>query len=244
MENEQKPDEVKDETVVDEQVTEQAEATEAEQETEREKNLKAETRRKQEELIRLREENERLRNVQPVSEVENIDKQLRRMNDRELDGYLNNAQYANLHIAIREIQDERKYDRYHAKKEEQRARLDAEIEVETKFPEVLVPTHPMALKTKELLRLHHLENHPQGRLIAARLAASELKQSKANAAGRKAEQNRQADVKANFGGESGRPAPKVSDAAKDEELKQRAKAGDMDAQKEWIRASLKRKGLI
>jgi predicted RNase H-like nuclease (RuvC/YqgF family) len=188
MENEEVKPEVVNEAPVEEAVEQVEEVVEEPVESEREKNLKAEARRKQEELIRLREENERLRNHQPANESENIDRQLRNMSDRELEAYLNNAQYSNLHINIREILDERRFDRYQAKKEESRLKLDAEIEVESKFPEVLNPAHPLALRTKELMRLHRLENHPQGRLIAAL------------AAGRKKEQKRQADVKANFAG--------------------------------------------
>ncbi len=85
------------------------------------------------------------------------------------------------------------------------------------------------------MRSMRLENHPQGRLIAARLAASELNVSKAVAAGRKAEQTRQADVKANFGGESNRPAPKVSDKVKLEELEKRAANGDFEARKQLFK---------
>ena len=237
MENEQ---EQPKEEVVEEQVVEETpievtpvEQTEEEKETERERNLKAENRRKAEELERLREENNRLREHQPVQEDVSII--LKRMSDRELESYLNNAQYSANHLQIREILDERRYDRYHARKEEQRLKLDAEIELESKFPEVLNPAHPLALKTKELMRLHRLENHPQGRLLAARLAASELGKQKAVAAGRKAEQTRQADVKANFQGDSGRPAPVKGDKVKLEELKKKAMEGDPEAKTEWFK---------
>lgn len=238
MEEQEKQEEVKEEVVAEEEVKEvvaevPVEQTEEEKETEREKNLKAENRRKAEELAQLREELQRAREHQPVQE--DITTILKRMSDRELESYLNNAQYSANHIQIREILDERRYDRYHARKEEQRARLDSEIELESKFPDVLNPSHPMALKTKELMRLHRLENHPQGRLIAARLAASELGKTKAVAAGRKAEQNRQTDVKANFQGESARPAPVKSDKVKLEELKKKAMAGDPVARAEWFK---------
>jgi hypothetical protein len=233
-------EEIKNDEVVEEVVETKEEESQQPTETveeykQRLENAKAENRRKQEELERLREENNRFRENQPVSEAENIDKQLRRMSDRELEAYLNNNQYANLHIPIKEILDERRFDRYSAKKEESRVRLDAEIELEQRFPDVLNPSHPMALKTKELIRLHRLESHPQGRLIAARLAASELGVKKAVETGRKLEQHRQADVKANFSGEPGRPAPKVSDKVKVEELKKRAQAGDEAARIEWMR---------
>ena len=218
---------------VEQEVTEPVESVE--ELKQRLQNAQAEARRKQEELVKAREEAERLReNHQPASEAENIDKQLRRMSDRELESYLNNQQYNNLHIPIREILDERRFDRFISKKNEQRERLDAEIELENKFPEVLNPSSPMALKTKELIRLHRLESHPQGRLIAARLASSELGVKKAVETGRKLEQHRQADVKANFSGESARPAPKVSDKVKVEELKKRAQAGDETARREWM----------
>lgn len=233
-------EEVKEEVVVEESEVKTEETVEEEVvETEREKNLKAEARRKQEEVIRLREENERLREHQPVTEEVNVDKQLRRMSDRELESYLNNAQYSNLHISIKEILDERRFDRYTAKKDAERVKLDAEIAIEQKYPEVLNPSHPMALRTKELIRQYRLESNPQGRLIAAELAASEFGKKKAVAAGRKQEQDRQADVKANFQGDSARQAPKVSDKVKVEELKKRALQGDETARREWMAYRMK-----
>lgn len=239
MNEEQLPEEVTPEPVVEAPVETPVieDVVEEVVETERERNLKAENRRKAERIRELEEIANRRTEPQQQEDAGTI---LNRMSDRELESYLNNQQYAANHLQIKEILNERLVDRRLAKREEQRVRFDAELEVESNFPDVLNPAHPLALKTKELMRSMRLENHPQGRLIAARLAASELGKVKAVAAGRKAEQDRQTDVKANFSGEPSRPAPKVSDKTKDEELKKRAMSGDAAAKAEWF----KRRGLI
>lgn len=246
MENEQEQpiEEVKEEAApeavdqVKEEVVEEVAEETPEQESERERNLKAENSRKQAEIERLRQELD-LRNV-PKVEAETPEEMIRRMSDKELLAYLNSAQYADHHPLIKDVLDERKFDRYQRRKDENRLRLDSELERQRKYPETTNPSHPMAIRMTELMYLHRLDNTPSGRLVAAELAHAETLKAKSLAAGRKVEQNRQADVKANFQGAPSRPAPKVGDKVKLDELKKKAQSGDETARKEWFRL----KGLI
>jgi hypothetical protein len=242
MEEQEKQVEEVVEEKADEVVEEQPvlEETAEEKETEREKNLKAENARKQAEIERLRMEMEQRSMPKEQQTPEEI---IRRMDDREIIACLASQQYADNHALMRDVLDERKFNRYQRRQEEQRAKLDSEIERQKNFPETFNATHPMAIKMTELMYQYRLENNPAGRLLAAKLASSELSKVKAVAAGRKQEQNRQADVKANFQGEVGRSAPKVSDTVKVEELKKRALAGDENARLEWMRYRAKTGGL-
>lgn len=241
-----KQEEVKEE-VVEQQVEAQPEEVVPEQVQEEvvkedrpEINYKAELERLRSEREQLRMELER--RSQPAEESpEDI---LRRMNDNELRSYLALPQYAVQHGLIQDILDERKFTRYQRKQEETRLKLDSEIERQKKYPETMNPSHPMAIRMSELMYLHRLDNSPSGRLVAAQLASIEFEKAKAEAAGRKKEQSRQADVKANFQGETSRPAPKVSDKNKLAELKRRADQGDQAAKQEYLFESLKRKGAI
>lgn len=206
-------------------------------ESEREKNLKAENSRKTQEIQRLREE---LDAKKPKAQEKFNPQDLTTWKDHELKAVMKDQQYAALHDQASELLEHRRFQRFHNEREESLLRMNAELERQKKYPETLDPTHPMAVRMSELMLQHRLDHTPSGRLVAAQLAASELKQQKAVAAGRKQEQNRQADVNANFSGEAARPTPKVSDKNKLEELKKRALSGDAEAKAQWFKI----KGLI
>ena len=234
MEENQVP-EVKAEEVVVEEVKAE-EVIEAPVETEREKNLKAENARKALEIQRLRDEMASSRQPKQVTDVNDPST----WKDHELKAALKDPNWAHMHDAAQEEIETRRMKRFLLQREEETLHMNSELERQQKYPETLDPTHPMAVKMTELMHSYRLSNTPAGRLVAARLAASELKPSKAVAAGREQERNRQADVKANFQGDPSRPAPKVSDKTKLEELKKRAMLGDTAAQAEWF----KHRGII
>ncbi len=236
MENQEGQEKPVEEVVVDEAKAEGV-VEEAPQETEREKNLKAENARKAAEIQRLRAEMETAR--RPAKQASDVNDPST-WKDHELKAALKDPQWAHMHDAAQDEIEKRRFQRFQAQKEEETLHLNSELERQEKYPETLDPTHPMAVRMSQLMHSYRLSNTPAGRLVAARLAASELKPSKAVAAGREQERNRQADVKANFQGEPSRPAPKVSDKVKLEELKKRAMSGDKAAQAEWF----KQRGII
>lgn len=231
-------DNVQKEEVVEEVAAEVS--AEEKAETEREKNLKAENQRKALEIQRLRDELAAKSHTEsaPASSAPNgVD--LSKYRDVELKAGLKDPNNAHMYDQIEEELHSRRIRRIQAEDQEKALRLNTELERQKNYPETFDPSHPMAVKMSELMHSYRLDNTPAGRLVAARLASSELQQQKAVAAGRKLEQNRQADVNANFSGES-RPAPKVRDTVKLEELKKRAQSGDKEAQAEWF----KHRGLI
>lgn len=205
-------------------------------------NAKAENSRKAELIRKQKEELELRVMAQPESQPSpgpgGID--LKNYRDHELKAALKNPADAAYHDVIEEELHTRRIKRIQASEAEQSVRLSTEIERQKRFPETSDPTHPMAIRATELMRLRRLENTPSGRLVAAELAHAEQLQKKALAAGRKIEQNRQADVNANSTGGAIRPAPVITDKTKDEELKKRAESGDATARAEWF----KRRGLI
>jgi uncharacterized protein with von Willebrand factor type A (vWA) domain len=205
------------------------------EEDERTKNLKMENARKAQEIQRLREQLEATTKAAPTFNPND----LTTWQDRELKAVLKDPQYAHLHDQAEALLDKRKFRRYQAEQEEQNVRMGAELERQKNFPETFDPTHPMSARMSEILHSYRLDNTPAGRLVAAKLAASEFAAKRAEAVGRKKEQDRQADVKASYTGES-RPAPKPTDSVKVEELKKRAQAGDLEAKRQWF----KLRGLI
>jgi hypothetical protein len=235
MENEQ--EQPKEEAVVEQEqpVVEEAVVEEPQESVEELKqrlaNAKAENIRKTQELQKLREQTDS-RNAPAKQKFDPTD--LSTWNDIELKAVLKDPQYAAIQTQAEELLDKRRFQRYHAEQEESKLRVNAELERQKRFPETLDPSHPMAIRMSELMHLHRLDRTPAGYLVAAELAASQFKQQKASAAGRKLEQSRQTDVKVNFQGEASRPAPKVSDKSKVEELKKRAMQGDEEARREWM----------
>lgn len=236
MEENKETQEVKEEVVAAEVKSEVVEESAAELK-ERLENAKAENHRKAQELQKLREELD-LKKSQPVEQVFNP-QDLNTWKDHELKAVQKDPQYAALHDQAAELLERRRFNRIMAEREEANLRMNTELERQKNFPETFDPTHPMAIKASQIMNSLHLERTPAGRLIAARLAASEIQQEKARAAGRKQEQDRQTDVNASFSGGS-RPAPKASDKVKLEELKKRAMSGDKAAQAEWF----KQRGII
>lgn len=239
MEENKEPvnEEVLEEPVKEEVVLEEPKET-VEELKQRLENARAENSRKAQELQRLREEldNKVVSKADPAFNPQD----LTTWKDHELKAVLKDPQYAALHDQATELLEKRRFQRFHAEREESLLRMNTELERQKKYPETFDPMHPMAVRMSELMNQHRLGNTPSGRLVAAQLAHSEMLQTKARAAGRKQEQDRQADVKANFQGESGRSAPVKSDKVKDEELKKLAMSGDKAAQTEWF----KRRGLI
>jgi hypothetical protein len=200
-------------------------------------NAKAENARKAQEIQRLREEVEAARNASRSSSIHDPN-DLSTWRDVELKAVLKDPQYGHLHDKAEEILDKRRFNRYQSEQHEASIRATSELERQKMFPETFDPSHPLAVRMQELMQNYRLENTPAGRLVAARLASSESQTNKALSAGRKQEQNRQADVNANYTGGS-RPKPVVIDTAKDEELHKRAQAGD----KEALYALMKKRGL-
>ncbi len=201
-------------------------------------NAKAENARKAQEIQRLREEMDAKRTK--ASDVVFNPQDLTTWKDHELKAVMKDPQYAALHDQASELLERRRFHRFQAEKDESQLRMNTELERQKEYPETFDPANPMAVRMSELMNQYHLANNPAGRLLAARLAHSEVKTAKARAVGRKEEQDRQVDVKASFQGDAVRPAPKVSDKVKVEELKKRAMSGDREAQAEWF----KHKGLI
>jgi hypothetical protein len=199
-------------------------------------NAKAENARKTQEIQRLREEAEARQ--KPADTFNPQD--LTTWKDHELKAVLKDQQYVAIHDQAQELLEKRRFQRFQAEREESTLRVNAELERQKEYPETFDPAHPMSVRMNQLMRENHLDRTPAGRLVAARLAASELEKSKAVAAGRKQEQDRQADVNASYQGESRRPVPTASDKAKLEELKKKAMAGDQAAKAEWFKA----RGLI
>lgn len=229
------------EEVNKEEVIETAEETAEETAAElkaRLENAKAENARKAQEIQRLREEMDAKHSKS--SEVTFNPQDLSTWKDHELKAVMKDPQYVNLHDQANELLERRRFQRFQAEKDESQLRMNTELERQKEYPETFDPINPMAVRMSELMNQYRLANNPAGRLVAARLAHSEAKTAKARAVGRKEEQDRQADVKANFQGDAVRPAPKVSDRIKVEELKKKAMAGDREAQAEWF----KHKGLI
>ncbi len=196
-------------------------------------NAQKENERKALELQRLREE------TQAKAESYNVN-DLNTWKDHELRAVSKDPQYAHLHDKAEQILSRRITKRILAEEREVELRTKAELERQKLYPETFAPGHPMELRMREIIAENRLESTPASYLVAAKLAAHEQAAKKAAMAGRKQEQNRQADVNANFGG-GNRPAPVSNvDAVKMEELKKRAQAGDPEAKKAWFKA----RGLI
>ena len=195
-------------------------------------NAKAENIRKQQEIQRLRDEVESKErsNLNPSFNPND----LTTWKDHELKACLKDPQYVSLHDQAEELLAKRRHQRFLNEEHENTLHMNTELERQQKYPETFDPTHPMAVKMNQNLYTYRLQNNPAGRLVAARLAQSEIMQSKAVAAGRKQEQDRQTDVKVSFQGEQ-RPAPQVSDKISLQELKKRAMEGDPTAKAEWFK---------
>jgi hypothetical protein len=222
---------VKEEVVVENSVEVKSEDV---VESEREKNLKAEARRKAEEIQRLRDELQAAKSQQAYNPND-----LTTWKDNELKAVMRDPQYAHLHDQAENILDKRKFNRFIKEQTHLSARQQSELERQKNFPETLDPSHPTTLRMQEILNQNPgLDQTPTGLLIAAKIAASESKVKKAEVTGRKKEQDRQADVKASYSGEN-RPAPVATDKVKDEELYKQASQGDKNS----LYALMKKRGL-
>jgi hypothetical protein len=232
MENneEVKNEEVKEEVVKEETVEELKQRLE---------NAKAENARKAQELHRVREELDARSSVNKETVFNPQD--ITTWKDHELKAVLKDPQYAAIHDQATELLDRRRFQRFQAEREESTLRMKAELDRKKNFPDTLNPTHPMAIRMEEVMQEHRLERTPAGKLAAAKIAHLEMEHAKNLEAGRKAaeEKARQEALKSNVTG-GGRPAPKISDVKKMEELKKRAQAGDETARAEWFQL----KGLI
>ena len=198
-------------------------------------NAKAENLRKTQELQKAREEALRANAVPDKPVSQDPREVLKSWKDHELKAMLKDASQAAYHDYYEEELTRRRFQRYQNEQVEKQVRLNSELERQKKYPETFDPSHPMSVRMQELMALHRLDNSPSGRLVAAELAHKEVLIKKAADAGRKNEQNRQADVNASFNGGAPRPAPKPSDKAKLDELKKRAMEGDKAAQVEWFK---------
>jgi hypothetical protein len=90
-------------------------------------------------------------------------------------------------------------------------RTNSEMELRTKYPEALNPYSEFSTQMEQVMFDLDLQKSPAGRLAAARIVAGESSKgsSKANAAGRKAEEARLKDVKQTLS-EGDRPDPRAA----------------------------------
>lgn len=187
MSEEQKQEEIKEE-IVEEQV-EQKEDDRPEQ------NYRAELERKTRELERMRQELA-MRQQEPLKRDPN---DISTWSDHELKAILNSNDPSVIPYKERanDVLLDRKVDARLARERETSKRVTAEMQLRQQFPEALDPSSELAVKMDQIMTENDLSKTPAGRLVAAKLAAAELKQDKnsSDARGRKIEQDRVSRVK-------------------------------------------------
>jgi hypothetical protein len=223
-------DEAKPEDVEQDQ-TQQPPVPEDKKDDRPEVNYKAELARKNEELRRLREDVEALKSRTTRAADPN---DISTWPDLELKALA--ASPAPEHVVMREkAQDillERKLEARERRRNEEIVRTKTEEERYAKYPETFDEAHPMHQKMQQVMRELQLDHSPAGRLAAAKIAASEFKAKSLEERGRKKEQERVADVKANYtGGDRPAPVANPSSQKKIDELQARVAQGDNAA---WL----------
>ncbi len=207
-------------------------AKEVEQKIDRpEVNYKAELERKSREIERMRMELA-ARDAAPKVKDPN---DMRTWPEHELKAVLStqDPQYAQARDQANEILLDRKVDARLARKEETNKRVTAEMQLRSQFPEALDPASELAIKMDKIIEENDLSKTPAGRLVAAKLAATELNQGKnaSDAQGRKKESDRVATVKSQLV-DGDRPKPTENKDVNLESKRNELKDGLMDSRHE------------
>ena len=203
------------------------------------KNREAELDRKNREIERLR-----LLTVQRQEQPKQRDpNDIRTWSDHELRAIVNSNDSSVLPYKeqANELLLDRKVDARLARQAETNKRVRADLELKEKFPEALDPVSPLSVKIDELTTKYDLDKSPAGRLVAAKLAASELNQGKSasDALKDKQEQDRVARVKGQMvdGDRPKSTAPNKSDLEKNKDLREKFLSEKSDGHKavtEWM----------
>lgn len=213
QENEQKPEETVESTT---EVSEEVKTEEVAEERP-EINYKAELARKNAEIERLRNE-AASRQVEPQKRDPN---DIRTWPDHELRMLKKDPQFAQYHDQADDILMERKVIALDAKRRESENRVKADAELLQQYPDVKDAGSELSMKMAEMMEKYDLSKTPAGRLVAAKLASTELKkgQSTSKTVAQKKEQDRVASLKANM--VDGDRAKPTQDTPKDLEVKRK-----------------------
>src|ERR1051326_152678 len=210
-----------------------------------EENYKAEIERKNREIERLR-----MLAVQRQEQPKQRDpNDLKTWADHELKAVVNSNDPSVMPYKdqANEILLDRKVDARLARQAETHKRVTADLELKQQFPESLDPTSELSSKIDELTEKYDLDKSPAGRLVAAKLAASELNRGKdaSSARAEKTEKDRVAALKANMV-DGDRPAPTESGRnldAKRKELADKLVSGKEGQQVDALSQILKDRGM-
>ena len=231
MAEEQKKEEVKEETPVTEEVTQE----EVKVEERPEINWEMEARRKSAELEALRASQVK------VEEPKKYDpNDITTWDDNSLRALRKDPQYMRFHDQAEEILMERKAQQIVSKQMEAQKQNSAESQLRKNYPDSFNPASELALKMEQIMQEHDLKRSPAGRLVAAKLAKAELGQTKSST-DVKARKNETDRVKALKGqvvdGDRAKPTQEKSPEEKQKNLKERLlKEGTTgsEAMGDWI----------
>lgn len=206
-------------------------------------NYKAELERKNRELERARMELASRQN-EPQKRDPN---DLKTWSENELKAIINSNDPSVLPYKdqAHDILLDRKVDARLAKQQETDKRVRADLELRSKYPEALDPASELSMKMDELIKEHDLSRTPAGRLVAAKLAATELNRGKnvSNARGQKAEKDRLANVKGQLV-DGDRPKPTETNPDKQKNLREKLlneKSTSHNAMSEFLDQSIRAK---
>lgn len=206
-----------------------------------EENFKAELDRKNREIERLRMLAMQ-RQEQPKQRDPN---DLKTWGDHELKAIVhsNDPSVMPYKDQANEILLDRKVDARLARQAETNKRVSAELELKQKFPDAADPTSELSSKIDELTSKYDLDKSPAGRLVAAKLAASELTQGKTSSDARKAkeEKDRVAGVKGQLvDGDRPKPTETSNKTLEEKALKEKflsEKPDGFEAVSKWLDGS-------
>lgn len=206
-------------------------------------NYKAELERKNKVIEQLRKQAE---SVKPESKRDAND--ISTWSDMELKAIANSNDPNVLPYKDQatDILIDRKVERVHEKRRLEEKRALSEIELRNSYPDALDPTSPLASKMEEVMQMFDLQKSPAGRLAAAKIAASDLGlvKSKKTALDREQEAKRVADVKGQMvDGDRSKPTESNHSPRKQDELKERINAKNINESAEAMGELLKQRGL-
>lgn len=212
----------------DVQSEEQLEGAVAEEKQERpERNYKAELDRKNKEIERLRQEADvRERNSTPRRDPSDITTWA----DHELKAVVksNDPQFAAMRDQAEEVLFERKVKSIREKERVQEKRALSDLELRSKYPDALDPHSEFASKMEQIMYEYDLQKTPAGRLVAAKIAASELGKGRSNksALERKNESSRVRELKGQMvDGDRSKPSETKNSPKKIEDIEKGLMAG-------------------
>ena len=223
-----------------EKAVEEVAQSEEQKEDRPEKNWKAEIERKNKEIERLRLENEAVKS----SSVQKRDPaDISTWSDVELKAIMhsNDPNTLSYKSQAEDVLFERRVKSIRAREKAEEKRGMTEIELRTKYPEAMDPYSEFALKMEQVMQDFDLHKSSAGRLAAAKLVAAEMQKGSAtnSANGRKKEEDRLRDVKANMV-DGDRPRSTANEAPKKAaELEKRLAQGDPKA----VGEALKQRGI-